>query len=56
MLQFADDHHTFHEDAKPGDLGLQFPIRPRSSVNQLVTMMISEATASSLFIRNITNR
>ena len=20
VLQFADDHHAFHEDAKPGDL------------------------------------
>ena len=32
------DHHAFHEDAKPGDLSLQFPIRWRSSSNQLVTM------------------
>ena len=23
VLQFADDHHAFHEDAKPGDLSLQ---------------------------------
>ena len=22
--QFADDHHAFHEDAKPGDLAGQF--------------------------------
>ncbi len=37
--QFANDHDAFHEDAKPGDLSLQFPIRwllvvivlPRSS-------------------------
>ena len=27
----ADDHHAFHEDAKPGDLSLQLPIRWRSS-------------------------
>ena len=23
VLQFADDHHAFHEDAKLGDLSLQ---------------------------------
>ncbi len=23
VLQFADDHHAFHEDAKPGRVGLQ---------------------------------
>ncbi len=28
---------VFHEDAKPGDLSLQFPFRWRSSSNQLVT-------------------
>ncbi len=57
VLQFADDHHAFHEDAKPGDRSLQFPIRWRSSSNQLVTTMSSEATAfSSSPIRSITNR
>ncbi len=30
----ADDHHAFHEDARPGDLGLQLGIRWRSSSNQ----------------------
>ncbi len=35
----GDDHHAFHEDAKPGDLSLQFPNRSRSSSNQLVTMI-----------------
>ncbi len=38
VLQFADDNDAFHEDAKPGDLSLQFPIRWRSSSNQLVTI------------------
>ncbi len=33
----GDDHHAFHEDAKPGDLAGQLPIRWRSSSNQLVT-------------------
>ena len=44
-------HHAFHEDAKPGDLSLQFPIRWRSSSNQLVTRMNrsgSEATPSEV--------
>ena len=37
-VELADDHHAFHEDAKPGDLSLQLlPIRWRSSSNQLVT-------------------
>ncbi len=31
----ADDHHAFHEDAKPGDLSLQLGTRPRSSSVQL---------------------
>jgi len=35
----ADDHHAFHEDAKPGDLSLQLPTRSSSSSNQLVTRM-----------------
>ena len=26
-LQFADDHHAFHEDAKPGDLTGQLGTR-----------------------------
>ncbi len=34
-----DDHHAFHEDAKPGDLSFQLPIRWRSSSNQFVTTM-----------------
>jgi len=50
MREPFDDHHAFHEDAKPGDLSLQLlPIRWRSSSNQLVTMMNrsgSEATPS----------
>ncbi len=41
VLQFADDHHAFHEDAKPGDLSLQFPIRSRSSSNQFTTTIKS---------------
>ncbi len=39
VLQFADDHHASHEDAKPGDLSLQLPSRSRSSVNQFSTRM-----------------
>ncbi len=31
VLQFADDHHAFHEDAKPGDLSLQLDTRPFNS-------------------------
>ena len=26
VLHFADDHHAFHEDAKPGDLTRQLGI------------------------------
>ena len=37
VLQFTHDHHAFHEDAKPGDLSLQLPIRWRSSSNQFTT-------------------
>ena len=37
VLHSADDHYAFHEDAKPGDGAGQFPIRWRSSSNQLVT-------------------
>ncbi len=31
LLQFADDHHAFHEDAKPGDLMGQLGTRRFSS-------------------------
>ncbi len=45
VLQFAHDHHAFHEDAKPGDLSLQLlPIRWRSSSNQFMTTTTSFAT------------
>ena len=39
VLQFADDHHAFHEDAKPGDLGLQFGTLCRSSSKKFSQMM-----------------
>ena len=54
VLQFADDHHTFHEDAKPGDLSLQLPIRSSNSSNQFWTQMSSLPVPSSS-IRSITN-
>ena len=38
VLRSADDHHAFHEDAKPGDLGLQLPIRWRSSSKKFWTI------------------
>ncbi len=37
VLQFADDHHAFHEDAKPGDLTGQFGTLRFSSSVQLST-------------------
>ncbi len=44
----ADDHHAFHQDAEPGDLGLQLlPIRSRSSVNQLRTITIRPGSEAS---------
>ena len=33
----AHDHHAFHEDAKPGDLRLQFGTRSFNASKQLVT-------------------
>ena len=47
LVARAYDHHAFHEDAAPRDLGLQFsPIRSRSSVNQCVTRMCRSGSAS----------
>ncbi len=37
VLHSAHDHHAFHEDAKPGDLSLQFGTRWRSSSSQFTT-------------------
>ena len=34
LFQFADDHHAFHEDAKPRDRSLQFGTRSFNSSNQ----------------------
>ena len=34
---FADDHHAFHEDAKPGDLSLQLPTRSSNSLKKFWT-------------------
>jgi len=49
-----DDHHAFHEDAKPGDLPGQFPTRSFNSSKKFWTRMSSELVSSSA--RNITNR
>ena len=52
----ADDHHAFHEDAKPGDLSLQFPpIRSRSSVNQFLTRINLGAMSTTPLPRTNTN-
>ena len=51
----ADDHHAFHEDAKPGDLSLQLPIRAFNSSAQFSNQMSSVAPASSMIL-SITNR
>ena len=56
VLQFADHHHAFHEDAKPGDLSLQLGARRFNSSKKLVTRMSSAAAVSVSPIRNITNR
>jgi len=53
VLQFADDHHIFHEDVKPGDLTGQLPTRSLSSSKKFWTRMRSVREASSL-IRSIT--
>ena len=44
VLQFSDDHHAFHEDAKPGDRAGQLGTRALSSSNQLVTMKMRSST------------
>ena len=54
VLQFAVDHHAFHEDAKPGDPSLQFPTRAFNSSAQFSIQIISGE--STLPIRSITNR
>ena len=41
MLQFAHDHHAFHEDAKPGDLTGQFGTRRFSSSKKLMTVGVA---------------
>ena len=51
--QLADDHHAFHEDAKPGDLTGQLGTRSFSSSKKFRTRMSSLLTSS---VRNITNR
>ncbi len=42
----ADDHHAFHEDAKPGDLAGQFGTRSLSSSNQFTTSITSGGALS----------
>ena len=37
VAQLPHAYHAFHEDAKPGDLGLQFPTRSSSSSDQFTT-------------------
>ena len=37
----ADDHHAFHEDAKPGDLTAQFGTRRFSSSKKLMTVGVA---------------
>ena len=44
------DHHAFHEDAKPGDLSLQFPIRWRSSSKQFRTTISCSVSGSRCLI------
>ena len=48
VLHFADDHHAFHEDAKPGDRAGQLGTRALSSSNQLVTMKMRSSTPDLL--------
>ncbi len=45
--QFADDHHAFHEDAKPGDLTGQIGTRRSNSSKQLVTRINRESSVSA---------
>ena len=56
VLQFADDHHAFHEDAKPGDLTGQLGTRdllPRlmKQVRESVSKRVASATRPSLALR-----
>ncbi len=37
----ADDHHAFHEDAKPGDLNGQLGTRRFSSSKKLMTVGVA---------------
>ncbi len=55
VLQFADDHHAFHEDAKPGDLTGQLGTRRFNSSNQFSIQTIS-ALEFTIPSENITNR
>ena len=58
-LQFADDHHAFHEDAKPRDLSLQFGIRSFNSSKKFWTRMNLVSPAPPVGVsarRNIRNR
>ncbi len=44
MLNRDDDHHAFHEDAKPGDLWLRFPVRCFIRVADLLTADLAQVT------------
>ena len=55
VLQFADDHYGFHEDAKPGDLSLQSGTSSFNSSKKFWTRMSWVPVFSSL-ARSITNR
>ena len=49
VLQFADDHHAFHEDAKPGDLTGQCGTRSFNSSKKFWTITSSLDSVSSKF-------
>ena len=57
IFQVADDHHAFHEDAKPGDLSFQLSTRSRSSSNQFVTISyLTSAQVTGSIARRFTYR
>ena len=55
VLRSVDDHHAFHEDAKPGDLTGQLGTRRFNSSNQFSIQMIS-VLEFTIPTENITNR
>ncbi len=48
LLHSADDHHAFHEDAKPGDLTGQLGTRWRSSSSQFTTTWMTGSVPVSI--------